>query len=100
MNGQSKRKNCEQVSIRAQKRIKQAAALENLTSFKELETLFQDIIKPVNLYLKLANQQKCENKNSLSVLTRLFYAIASPEAFHQLRDAYILVKQNGKFIIS
>jgi hypothetical protein len=51
------------------------------------------------LYSKLANQHKSEDRNCLSVLTRLFYAIASPEAFYQLRDACTLVRQNGEFII-
>jgi hypothetical protein len=60
---------------------------DDKTAFEMLSRLPQSIIEPVELYKRLRYQYKSENIPGLWIVTRLFYAIASPEAIYQLRDA-------------
>jgi hypothetical protein len=65
----------------------------------ELEAIPQDIIEPAEVYETLASRCVGADQNALCLMTRLFYAIASPEAFDQLRDACLLVREAAEFVI-
>ncbi len=47
----------------------------------------KNLIQPTGLHQTLASRSRSEDPSSMEVLTRLFYAIGSPDAFYQLHHA-------------
>lgn len=76
-----------------------AAEKSVVIAWTELEAIPQDVIKPVEVYERLASRCNGADQNALWLMTQLFYAIASPNAFDQLRDACLLVRETGEFVI-
>jgi len=100
---QAKRKPSEQSpGTRTRKRLKSQSQIVNVrpTSLKELECIPQDIIPPTEVCQKLVSRCGNVDEGALWLLVRLFYAIASPDAFSQLRDACALVREKGEFTVS
>ncbi|MCJ1475014.1 hypothetical protein MMC13_003674 [Lambiella insularis] len=61
--------------------------------FKESVYIPPEIIQPDDLYRLLANRSEKKYDDMLPLLTRLFFAIASPDAFSQLSEACMTVRQ-------
>ena len=61
--------------------------------FREFVKIPSRIIQPDNLYKLLANRIEEKYHDVLPLLTRLFFAIASPDAFDQLCEACSSVRQ-------
>jgi len=61
--------------------------------FKDLVQIPAKIIQPGDLYRILAERNGRKHHDLLPLLTRLFFAIASPDAFDQLREACVNVRQ-------
>lgn len=69
-------------------------------SFTDLTEISQKVLEPDKVRLILI--QRCDEKyhNKVVFLTRLFFAIASPQAFRQLSEACSIVRQNRESMIS
>jgi hypothetical protein len=59
----------------------------------------QDIIQPREIYQQLLHQCSSTTEDVALFLVRLFYAIASPLALSQLKDACTLVKKENENIV-
>ncbi len=99
---QAKRKSEQSFGTGTRKRLKSQSQIVNVrpTSLKKLEHIPQDIIRPTEVYQKLISRCGNVDEGALWLLVRLFYGIASPDAFAQLRDACALVREKGEFTIS
>jgi hypothetical protein len=69
-------------------------------SFTDLTEISQKVLEPDKVRLILI--QQCDEKyhNKVVFLTRLFFAIVSPQAFRQLSEACSIVRQNRESMIS
>ncbi|KAJ9634554.1 hypothetical protein H2199_008837 [Coniosporium tulheliwenetii] len=63
--------------------------------FEELQHIPQGIIQSAEVYQTFIKRSNSEDENGLRLLTRLFFAIASPDAFFQLRDACSSVRRKA-----
>ena len=68
--------------------------------FNELEHIPKSIIQPVKIYETIITRSNCKEENVLWLLIRLFFAIASPDAFYQLRDACTMVRGREKLTVT
>ena len=59
----------------------------DLTFLKELSPIPKESKQPQEVYQIFSSRCKDESYDTISLLTRLFFAVASPAAFYQLRDA-------------
>jgi len=86
----------------SRKKLKTLSQSDNIrpASLKELERIPQDIIQPSEVCQKLLTRCGNVDEGSLWLFARLFYAVASPDAFSQLRDACALVREGGEYTIS
>jgi hypothetical protein len=67
----------------------------DIASFKNLEYIPKSSIQPAEVYKVFLNRSQSKDLDGLWFLTRLFFAIASPDAFYQLRDACTSVRENN-----
>ena len=59
----------------------------DFTFLKELSPIPKDLKQPQEIYQIFSSRCKDESYDTISLLTRLFFAVASPTAFYQLQDA-------------
>jgi len=100
---QAKRKASEHMSREgSRKKLKSQSQSDNIrpASLKELERIPLDIIPPSEVYQKLLTRCGNVDEGSLWLFVRLFYAVASPDAFSQLRDGCALVREGGEYTVS
>ncbi len=62
--------------------------------FNQLSPIPKNLMQPADIYQIFADRSQNENENGIWLLTRLFFAIVSPDAFYQLRDACIATQRN------
>ena len=67
----------------------------DITSLKSLEYIPKSSIQPAEVYKIFLGRNQSKDLDRLWFLTRLFFAITSPEAFYQLRDACTSVRENN-----
>lgn len=98
-----KRKFSAQTSIKESgKKLKKSSEIckKTLVFFNELERISKDIIQSTKVYDIFVSRSNSEDEKVLWLLTRLFFAIASPDAFYQLRDACAMVRERKKLAIT
>jgi hypothetical protein len=66
----------------------------DVASLKSLEHISKSSIQPADVYKIFLDRSQSKDLDGIWLLTRLF-AIASPDAFYQLRDACISIRENG-----
>jgi len=62
--------------------------------FNQLSPIPKNLMQPADIYQIFADRSQNEDENGIWLLTRLFFAIASPDAFYQLRDACTATRRN------
>ncbi|KIW00337.1 uncharacterized protein PV09_08050 [Verruconis gallopava] len=72
---------------------------QRLTLLKEMEDVDQDIINPQDIYQQFLDRSSGVDEDAVRILVRLFYAIASPQAFDQLKDVCTLIRTEGEVVI-
>lgn len=68
-----------------------------LIPFKDLGRIPENTIQPQDLYRELAERLGSAHPITLRFLTRLFFAVASPDAFADLREACSSAREQGVF---
>ncbi|KAJ9664308.1 hypothetical protein H2201_005300 [Coniosporium apollinis] len=63
--------------------------------FKQLESYCQCPIRPIDVYQFLSLRTQGESESNVAFLTRLFFAIGSPDALCQLRDILAVIREQG-----
>jgi hypothetical protein len=58
----------------------------DIASLKRLEHILKSNIQPAKVYKIFLDRSQSKDLDGIWLLTRLFFAIASPDAFYQLRD--------------
>ena len=99
--GRAKRKSAIQMSKEAPTKVsKKHKSLTNsgLALFKELTPIPKNLKQPADVFHIFVERSQNEDHNAIWFLTRLFFAIASPDAFYQLRDACTASRQDGELI--
>jgi hypothetical protein len=76
-----------------------STGITDIGSLKGLEHIPKDTIQPAEVYKIFINRSQSEDHDGMWLLTRLFFAIASPDAFYQLRDACTSVRENNALTI-
>jgi hypothetical protein len=71
----------------------------DIASLKSLEYIPKSSIQPAEVYKIFLDRSQSKDLDGLWFLTRLFFAIASPDAFYQLRDACTSVRENDFTIL-
>jgi tetratricopeptide (TPR) repeat protein len=71
----------------------------DIASLKSLEHIPKSSIQPAEVYKIFLDRSQSTDLNRTWLLTRLFFAIASPDAFYQLRDACTSIRENGVFTL-
>ena len=66
----------------------------DIASLKSLEHIPKSSIQPAEVYKIFLDRSQSTDLDGIWLLTRLFFAIASPDAFYQLRDACIFIREN------
>ena len=69
------------------------------TFFRGLIPLPKNMIEPASSYEIFTDRSGCEDSGLISLLTHLFFAIGSPDAFDQLCDACSASQQIRKPIV-
>jgi hypothetical protein len=69
--------------------------LKDITSLKNLEHIPKSSIQPTEIYRIFLDRSQSKDLDRIWLLTRLFFAIASPDAFYQLRDTCTSIRENG-----
>jgi hypothetical protein len=72
---------------------------KELALFKEMDHVDQDIIEARDIYQRLLHKCPSANDDIALFLVRLFYAIASPQAFALLKDAFTTLKTENEIIV-
>jgi len=62
--------------------------------FQGLNPIPKDLIQPLSIYQGFAESCQDCGSDDAWLLTRTFFAIASPDAFYQVREACVSVRQN------
>ena len=67
----------------------------SLALLKGLSPIPKESKQPKEIFQIFCIRCKDDSYDTVSLLTRLFFAVASPTAFYQLRDACVASRQNG-----
>lgn len=62
--------------------------------FNQLSLISKNLMQSVDIYQIFADRSQNENENEIWLLTHLFFAIVSSNAFYQLRDVCIVTWRN------
>ncbi|KAJ9646985.1 hypothetical protein H2199_001971 [Coniosporium tulheliwenetii] len=83
-NSTDNNKNDERLGIESSKRFKKRLPFNasSSISFEELQHIPQGIIQSTEVYQTFITRSNSEDENGLWLLTRLFFAIASPDTFY------------------
>jgi len=76
-------------------KIKNSPAKRIQDLLREVGTIDQNISELKELYQQFLDRCNTADEDIARSLLRLFYMIASPQAFDQLREACVLVKVEG-----
>lgn len=68
--------------------------------FKDLAHIPLGVVQPADVYGILTRRTDEKFLGKLPLLTRLFFAIVSPDAFDQLSEAYNIIRQKDSFTMS
>ena len=68
--------------------------------FSGLTPIPKSIIQPADIYQIFTDRSECGDSDTIWLLTRLFFAIGSPDAFSQLRDACSASRQVKELAVS
>ncbi len=68
--------------------------------FSGLTPIPKSIIHPANIYQIFTDRSESGDSDTIWLLTRLFFAIGSPDAFYQLRDACSASRQVKELAVS
>lgn len=71
-----------------------------LALIKELTPIPKNLKQPADVFQIFVDRSQNEDQNAIWFQTRLFFAIASPHAFYQLRDACTASRQDGELIMA
>lgn len=82
---------------RNKKNPRQSTTRTELVPFETFGRIPENTIQPQNLYKKLTEHLNNTDITTLRFLTRLFFAIASPDAFADLRETCSTVREQGTF---
>ncbi|EON65747.1 hypothetical protein W97_04986 [Coniosporium apollinis CBS 100218] len=95
--GHKRKSNDHGMGIESSKRSKKCLPFDANSSkfFEELQHIPQSSIQSAEVYQTFVKRSNSEDENGLWLLTRLFFAIASPDAFFQLRDACSSVRRKA-----
>jgi hypothetical protein len=85
---------------RSKVRDKTYSPPESSESFSDLAEISQKVLEPDDVHDILAQRIDEKYHHRLGFLTRLFFAIASPQAFRQLGEACTIVRQHHESLIS
>ena len=66
----------------------------DIASLKCLEHIPRSSIQPAEVYKIFLDRSQSEDQNGIWFMTRLFFAIASPDAFYQLRDTCTSIRED------
>jgi hypothetical protein len=86
--------------VRSKARDKTYSTPISSKSFSDLTEISQKILEPDDVHEILAQKSDEKDHHRLGFLTRLFFAIASPRAFRQLRKACTIVRHHHKSLMS
>jgi JmjC domain, hydroxylase len=70
-----------------------------IPSFQGLRQIPQNIVQPQRVYDIFIKRCGSENQTTVDLLTRLFFAIGSPNAFYQLQEACNTIRAEAEFTI-
>ena len=65
---------------------------------KDFEHIFKDASQPANIYRTFTHRSRGGDSDTMWLLTRLFFAAGSPDAFDQLREACSASRQARDFV--
>jgi hypothetical protein len=97
----TKRRPSKAIEKSHQKRIKSEQSPEKRAHalLQELEKIDQNIGEPQEIYRQFVDRCATIDTDVACSLVRLFYAIASPQAFDQLREAFQVARTQGEVTI-
>ena len=95
--GSKRKSKVQEVVDDRSKRSKTRAStpMTDIASLKCLEHIPKSSIQPAEVYKIFLDRSQSEDQNGIWFMTRLFFAIASPDAFYQLRDTCTSIREDG-----